>query len=89
MEVFSKLSVGDLPHIFGSFLENRWPTCCLYIPDKPFNMMEDLEGILHTARHLLDAMEPGSMHETVFVVLCETFPILFFVEVASLLGIAL
>ena len=89
MEVFSKISIGDIPRTFGPFLETRWHPCFLCIPDKPFNVMEDVEGILHAARRMLDATEPGPMPENVFVVLRETFPILFFVEVASLLGIAL
>ena len=57
------------PRIFAPFLETRWPPRCLYIPDKPFNVMEDVEGILHAARRMLDAMEPGPMPENVFVVL--------------------
>ena len=89
MEVFSKLRIGDFPRICAPFLETRWPPRCLYIPDKPFNVMEDVEGILHAARRMLDAMEPGPMPENVFLVLRETFPILYFVEVASHLGIAL
>ena len=89
MEVFSKLRIGDFPRIFAPFLETRWPPRCLYIPDKPFNVMEDVEGILHAARRMLDAMEPGPMPENVFLVLRETFPILYFVEVASHLSIAL
>ena len=89
MEVFSKISVGDFPTKFGPFLETRWPPRFLCIPDKPFNVMEDVEGILHAASRMLDAMEPGPMAENVFLLLRETFPILFFMEVASLLGIAL
>ena len=55
-----------------------------------FNVMEDVEGILHAARLLLDAMELGPMPEPVFVVIRETFPLrLSFFEVASLLGVAL
>ena len=87
MEVFSKLRIGDFPRIFAPFLETRWPPRCLYITDKPFNVMEDVEGLLHAARRLLDAMELGRMLEPVFVVIPETFPLLF--EVASLLGVAL
>ena len=69
MEVFSKIRIGDFLCIFAPFLETRWPPRCLYIPDKPFNVMEDVEGILHAARRMLDAMEPGPMSENVFVVL--------------------
>ena len=89
MEVFSKLRIGDFPRIFAPFLETRWPPRFLCIPDKPFNVMEDVEGLLHAARLLLDAMELGPMPEPVSVVLRETFPLLFFFEVASLLGVAL
>ena len=48
--------------------------------------MEDVEGIHHAARLLLDAMEPGPMPEDMSVVLYQTFPFIF--ELASLLGIA-
>ena len=89
MEVFSKLSISDFPPKFCTFLETRWPPRFLCIPDKPFNVMEGVEAILHAARRMLDAMEPGPMPENVFLVLRETFPILYFVEVASHLGIAL
>ena len=89
MEVFSKVSVGDIPTKFAPILETRWPPRLLCIPDKPFHVMQDVEGILHAARRMLDAMEPGPMPETVFVVLREIFSILIFVEVASHLGIAL
>ena len=47
--------------------------------------MEDVEGIHHAARLLLDAMEPGPMLEDMSVVLCQMFPFIF--EVASLLGV--
>ena len=89
MEVFSNLRIGDFPCRFGPFLETRWHPCFLCIPDKPFNVMEDVEGLLHAARLLLDAMELGPMPEPVFVVIRETFPLLFFFEAASLLGVAL
>ena len=49
--------------------------------------MEDVEGLLHAAMLLLDAMELGLMREPVFVVIRETFPLLF--EGASLLGVDL
>ena len=87
MEVFSKVSVGDIPTKFAPILETRWPPRLLCIPDKPFNVMEDVEGLLHAARLLLDAMELGPMPEPVFLVICERFPLLF--EGASLLGVAL
>ena len=74
MEVFSKIGIGDLPRTFGPFSETRWHPCFLCIPDKPFNVMEDVEGLLHAARLLLDAMELGPMPEPVFVVSRETFP---------------
>ena len=89
MEVFSKVSVGDIPTKCAPFLETRWPPRLLCIPDKPFNVMEDVEGILNAARRMPDAMEPGPMPENVFLVLREIFSILIFVEVASHLGIAL
>ena len=52
-----------------------------------YNMMKDVERLLHAARLLLDAMELGLMPKPVFVVIHETFLILF--EVASLLGVTL
>ena len=87
MEVFSKLRIGDFPRICAPFLETRWPPRFLCIPDKPFNVMEDVEGLLHAARLLLHAMELGPMPEPVFVVICQTFPLLF--EGGPLLGVAL
>ena len=69
MKVFSKLILGDFPCIFGPFSDTRWQLCFQCIPDKPFHEMEDVEGILHAARRMLDAMEPGPMPENVFVVL--------------------
>ena len=37
-------------------------------------MVEDVKGILHTVRLLLDAMELSPMPEPVFLVICERFP---------------
>ena len=69
MKVFSNVSVGDFPTHSARSQAGASPLPCLYIPDKPFNVMEDVEGILHAARRMLDAMEPGPMPENVFVVL--------------------
>ena len=87
MEVLSIISIGESILAFGPFCETRWNPRFLGIPDKPFKVMKGVEGLLHAARQLLDAMESVPMHELVFVVLRERFPLL--LEGASLLGIAL
>lgn len=87
MEVFSKLAIGDFPRKFGPFLETRWEPRFLSIPDNPFNVMEDVEGLLYAARLLLDAWELGHMLEPVCTVIPENFLLLF--EGASLFGVAL
>ena len=71
MEVFSKISIGDIPRTFDPFLEARWKLRFLSIPDKPFKVMEDVEGLLHAARLLLDAAELGHMLEPVCAIIAQ------------------
>ena len=87
MEVFSKIGIGDTPRTFGPFLEARWQLQFLSIPDKPFKVMEGVEGLLHAARLLLDAAELGHMLELVCAVISQNLLLLF--EEASLFGVAL
>ena len=87
MEVCYVISIGESIRGFGVFCEIRWNPRFLYIPDKPFKVMEGVEGLLHDARQLLDAMESGPMLELVCVVLREKFRLL--MEGAALLGIGL
>ena len=87
MEVFSKLRIGDFPRRFGPFSETRWHPSFLCIPDKPFNVMEDIEGLLHAVSRLVDTGEHGHVLEPMFAISPDTFPLL--VKVASLLGVAL
>ena len=87
MEVLSIINIGESILAFGPFCETRWNPRFLGIPDKLFKVIECVEGLLHAARQLLDAMESVPMHELVFIVMRERFPLL--LEGASLLGIAL
>ena len=77
MEVFSKIGIGDIPRIFGPFLETIWQLYFLSIPDKPFKVTEGVEGLLHAARLLLDAAELGHMLEPVCAVIAENLLLLF------------
>ena len=75
MEIFSKLSIGDLRCTFSPLSESRWQPCYLCILDKRFHVMEGVEGFLIGAWGVLvEAIELGPMSEPVFVVSRETFP---------------
>ena len=87
MEVFPKISIVDFPHHFGPFSDTRWHPHALYISDKPFKVMEDVEGLLHAVSRLLDAGERGHVLEPVSAISPDTFPLR--VKVASHLGVAL
>ena len=91
MEIFSKLSIGDLRCTFSPLSKTRWQPCYLCILDKRFHVMEGVEGILIGVSVLLEAIELGPMSEPVFVVSRETFPLELtsFLEVSSLSGVAL
>lgn len=87
MEVFSKISIRDFPHIFGPFPEFIWKPHGICFLDIPFKLMDDVEPLLHALRVLLDAREVGDMPELVCLVLVEEFTVLF--EGASITGVDL
>ena len=88
MEVFSKISIVDLPRHFIGVSHTRWQTHHLCIRDKPFKVMEDIEGLLHAVSWLLDAREVDHVLEPeLFSVRPDIWPIL--VEGASILGVAM
>ena len=87
MEVYSKIGIGDITRTFGPFVKTIWQLHFLSIPDKPFKVLEGVEGLLHAARLLLDAAELGHMVEPVCAIIAENFLLLF--EGASLFGAAL
>ena len=88
MEVFSKISIVDFPrHFIGPFSDSSWLIHDLCIPDKPFKVMEGIEGLLRAASGLLDVGELGHVLEPVFAISPLAFPLL--VEGASILGVAI
>ena len=88
MEVFSKIIIIDIPrHFIGPVSDTRWQIHHLCIPDKPFKVMEGIEGLLHAVSWLLDAREVGHVLEPVLAsVRPDKFPLL--VEGASIFGVA-
>ena len=88
MEVFSKISIVDLPRISCRPLSDSvWVLHHLCIPDHPFKLMEGVEGILHAVSRLLDAGELGHVPEPVFFITLDEGPVL--CEGASLLEVSL
>ena len=88
MEVFSKISIVDVPHIFYRPLSDSvWVLDLLCIPDNTFKVMEGVEGILHAASRLLDAGELGHVPKPVFFITLDKGHLLY--EGASLLDVSL
>ena len=87
MEVFSKIIIIDLPRHFNGLSLTRWQRHHLCILDKPFKVMEDIEGLLHAVSWLLDARDVDHMLEPELASLRpDKFPLL--VEGASIFGVA-
>src|SRR3954471_110763 len=87
MEVFSKIIIVDLPRHFNGVSLTRWQTHHLCILDKPFKVMEEIEGLLNAASRLLDAREVDHVLEPgLFSVRLDILPLL--VEGASIFGVA-
>jgi hypothetical protein len=86
MEVFSKISIADIPRHFLGVSLTRWQTHHLCIRDQPFKVMEDIEGLLDAIIWLLDAREVDHVLEPVlFSVRPDKFSLV--VEDASIFGV--
>jgi hypothetical protein len=86
MEVFSKIIITDFPRHFNGVSLTRWQRHHLCILDKPFKVMEDIEGLLNAASWLLDTREVDHVLEPdLFSVRPDILPIL--VEGASTFGV--
>jgi hypothetical protein len=75
MEAFPRIIIVDTRQPFGPSSETRWQCKVLAIQNVPFDMMEDVEGLLHASSHLLDAGELAHVLELVFAIL-DIFPFL-------------
>src|SRR3954469_291156 len=82
MEVFSKISIVDVPYIFCRPLSDSiWVPGHLCSHDNPIKMMEGVEGILDAASRLLDVAELGHVPEPAFFSTLDKGPLC---QVASL-----
>src|SRR3954451_6576421 len=76
MEVFSKISIVDVPYIFCKPLSDSiWVSGHLCSHENPFKMMEGVEGILDAASRLVDAGELGHVPEPVIFITLDKDPL--------------